>query len=70
MAERNSNSAYGAVPKSDNSGKQITKSISREILTQTLSGATVAMAMIPEAVAFALVANVQPEVGLHAAWII
>jgi len=66
MAEKTSTVADSASWKSDKSG---TKSFSREILTQTLSGATVAMAMIPEAVAFALVAKVQPEVGLHAAWI-
>jgi len=69
MAEKNSKAASGAVWKNDQSGKKPTKTIPKEILTQTLSGATVAMAMIPEAVAFALVAKVQPEVGLHAAWI-
>jgi len=66
MDEKDSNAASSADWKSD---KSETKSLSREILNQTLSGFTVAMAMIPEAVAFALVAKVQPEVGLHAAWI-
>jgi len=61
--------ATSAVDKGHKNGKQMTKSLPKEILTQTLSGATVAMAMIPEAVAFALVAGVQPQVGLHAAWI-
>ena len=38
-------------------------------LTDFLSGATVALALIPEAVAFALVAGVNPTVGLYAAFI-
>jgi len=36
---------------------------------QLLSGITVSLAQVPEAVAFALVAGVKPIVGLHAAWI-
>ena len=36
---------------------------------QILSGITVALAQVPEAVAFALVAGVDPLVGLQAAWI-
>jgi len=35
-----------------------------------LSGLTVALALIPEAVAFAFVANVEPLVGLYAAFIV
>ena len=35
-----------------------------------LSGITVALALVPEAVAFAFVAGVDPLVGLHAAFII
>ncbi|MDG1137413.1 MAG: SulP family inorganic anion transporter, partial [Phycisphaerales bacterium] len=35
-----------------------------------LSGLTVALALVPEAVAFAFVAGVDPIVGLHAAFII
>ncbi|WP_240402938.1 SulP family inorganic anion transporter [Fangia hongkongensis] len=38
-------------------------------LTDFLSGLTVALALIPEAVAFALVAGVNPTVGLYAAFI-
>ncbi|WP_081871382.1 SulP family inorganic anion transporter [Parvularcula oceani] len=38
--------------------------------TETLSGLTVALALVPEAVAFALVANVNPLVGLYAAFIV
>ncbi|MFT4998201.1 MAG: SulP family sulfate permease, partial [Flavobacteriales bacterium] len=33
-----------------------------------LSGMTVALALVPEAVAFAFVAGVEPMVGLHAAF--
>ncbi len=42
------------------------KSIKRELL----SGLTVALALVPEAIAFALVAGVDPLVGLYAAFII
>lgn len=38
--------------------------------TEILSGLTVALALIPEAVAFALVANVNPMVGLYAAFFV
>lgn len=38
--------------------------------TEILSGLTVALALVPEAVAFALIANVPPLVGLYAAFIV
>ena len=38
--------------------------------TEILSGLTVALALVPEAVAFALIANVPPLVGLYAAFMI
>ena len=41
-----------------------------EIKTNILSGLTVAFAMVPEAIAFALIANVAPLVGLYAAVIL
>mmetsp|Transcript_40297 Transcript_40297/g.51931 ORF Transcript_40297/g.51931 Transcript_40297/m.51931 type:complete len:685 (-) Transcript_40297:355-2409(-) len=37
---------------------------------ELLSGATVSLAQVPEAVAFSFVAGVEPSVGLTAAWII
>lgn len=40
------------------------------IKTETLSGLTVALALVPEAVAFAFVAGVHPLVGLYAAFIV
>ncbi|MDF1871431.1 SulP family inorganic anion transporter [Vannielia sp.] len=40
------------------------------IKTEILSGLTVALALVPEAVAFAFVANVHPLVGLYAAFIV
>ncbi len=40
-----------------------------EIKTNILSGLTVALALVPEAIAFALVAHVNPLVGLYAAFI-
>ncbi len=41
-----------------------------QIRTDVLSGLTVALALVPEAVAFAFVAQVHPLVGLYAAFII
>ena len=40
------------------------------IKTELLSGLTVALALVPEAVAFAFVAGVHPLVGLYAAFIV
>ncbi|MCF8060639.1 MAG: SulP family inorganic anion transporter [Bacteriovoracaceae bacterium] len=40
------------------------------VKTEVLSGLTVALALVPEAVAFALIANVAPLVGLYAAFIV
>ena len=37
---------------------------------EVLSGLTVALALVPEAVAFAFVAGVEPNVGLYAAFIV
>lgn len=42
----------------------------QEIKTNVLSGLTVALAMVPEAIAFALVAHVSPLTGLYAAFIV
>ncbi|RZA09893.1 MAG: SulP family inorganic anion transporter [Proteobacteria bacterium] len=42
---------------------------SSSVKTNLLSGLTVALAMVPEAIAFALVAHVAPLVGLYAAFI-
>ncbi len=43
---------------------------SSDIRTNVLSGLTVALALVPEAVAFALVAQVSPLTGLYAAFIV
>jgi SulP family sulfate permease len=40
-----------------------------EAKTNLLSGLTVALALVPEAIAFALVAHVNPLVGLYAAFL-
>lgn len=37
---------------------------------ETLSGLTVALALVPEAIAFSLIANVSPLIGLYSAFII
>jgi len=41
-----------------------------QIRIETLSGLTVALALVPEAIAFAFVAGVAPLVGLYAAFIV
>ena len=41
-----------------------------QLKTDTLSGLTVALALVPEAVAFAFVAQVHPLVGLYAAFMV
>ncbi|MEL7215439.1 MAG: SulP family inorganic anion transporter, partial [Pseudomonadota bacterium] len=41
-----------------------------QMRTEVLSGLTVALALVPEAVAFAFVAGVHPLVGLYAAFIV
>ncbi|MAZ49390.1 MAG: sodium-independent anion transporter [Halobacteriovoraceae bacterium] len=41
-----------------------------DLKTEVLSGITVALALVPEAVAFAIIANVAPLVGLYAAFIV
>jgi len=41
-----------------------------ETKTNILSGLTVALALVPEAIAFALVAHVHPLVGLYAAFMV
>ena len=47
---------------------QILKASKSQIKTDILSGLTVAMALIPEAVAFAFVAGVSPTIGLYGAF--
>lgn len=42
----------------------------RQLKTDVLSGLTVALALIPEAIAFSFVAGLDPMVGLHAAFIV
>ena len=42
----------------------------RQIKTEVLAGLTVALALVPEAVAFAFVAGVEPLVGLYAAFMV
>ena len=45
-------------------------SIPARIRVETLAGLTVSLALVPEAVAFAFVAGVDPLVGLYAAFIV
>ena len=42
----------------------------RQLKTDILSGLTVALALIPEAIAFSFVAKVDPMIGLHAAFLV
>ncbi len=48
----------------------INKHLNSNLKNDFLSGLTVALALVPEAVAFALIAHVHPLVGLYAAFII
>lgn len=50
--------------------QKIKELIKKNLKTETLSGLTVALALVPEAVAFAIVAGVDPLVGLYAAFIV
>eukprot|EP01084_Bolivina_argentea_P300414 518013_1 len=42
----------------------------KQLKNEILSGVVVSFAQVPEAVAFALLAGVDPFIGLHAAWIV
>ncbi|MEP1208713.1 MAG: SulP family inorganic anion transporter [Rhizobiaceae bacterium] len=54
----------------DRKTRDFTKFTPSRIKTEILSGLTVALALVPEAVAFAFVAGVHPLVGLYAAFIV
>lgn len=49
---------------------EITAARSSSIKNDVLSGLTVALALVPEAIAFALIAGVEPLVGLYAAFMV
>lgn len=50
--------------------QEFIKTFSPNVKNDTLSGLTVALALVPEAVAFAFVAGVHPLVGLYAAFMV
>ena len=58
-----------AFRKEDGNGNQVSLSIG-QIRIEILSGLTVALALVPEAIAFAFVAKVDPLVGLYAAFMV
>ena len=58
-----------SVPKRKRAGQPLTFTPHR-IRVEVLAGITVALALVPEAVAFAFVAGVHPLVGLYAAFIV
>lgn len=49
---------------------KLEKYTAQEVRVNLLSGLTVALAMVPEAIAFALIAHVSPLTGLYAAFIV
>ena len=49
---------------------QLIASRTQSLKADVLSGLTVALALVPEAVAFAFVAGVEPLVGLYAAFMV
>jgi SulP family sulfate permease len=54
----------------DQAGMSLTGFTPSRIKTEVLAGLTVALALVPEAVAFSFVAGVHPLVGLYAAFIV
>ena len=58
------------LPISDDANARLRSFTPSRIKTEILSGLTVALALVPEAVAFAFVAGVHPLVGLYAAFIV
>lgn len=58
------------IARSDWKNTNLTPLTPSRIKTEILSGLTVALALVPEAVAFAFVAGVHPLVGLYAAFIV
>ena len=50
--------------------QEFIKTFSPNVKNDTLSGLTVALALVPEAVAFAFVAGVHPLTGLYAAFMV
>ena len=65
--ERALTAFFGERPTFDPAGSTLTPS---QFRVEVLSGLTVALALVPEAVAFAFVAGVHPLVGLYAAFIV
>ena len=65
--ERALSAVFGGVLSSDQSGPGMSGG---QLRVELLSGLTVALALVPEAVAFAFVAGVHPLVGLYAAFIV
>ncbi len=58
------------IPGVNAGGAQSSRISPAQIKTEILSGLTVALALVPEAVAFAFVAGVHPLVGLYAAFMV
>jgi SulP family sulfate permease len=65
--ERTFAAVFGKVMSSDGPGEALTPT---RLRIELLAGLTVALALVPEAVAFAFVAGVHPLVGLYAAFIV
>ena len=61
-------SKYLLGSKTNNTHSQI--KLSSQLIIDLLTGLTVALALVPEAIAFAFVAGVEPLVGLYAAFIV
>jgi SulP family sulfate permease len=65
--ERALSAVFGGVLSGNQTGDGLSSS---QLRVELLSGLTVALALVPEAVAFAFVAGVHPLVGLYAAFIV
>jgi len=60
----------GSANKGSAAGRVVKRFKEENIALEVLCGVTVALALIPEAVAFALSAGLTASIGLHSAWII
>ena len=58
------------ISRADWAGNGLSAMTPMRVKTELLAGLTVALALVPEAVAFAFVAGVAPLVGLYAAFIV
>jgi len=72
QTDSQTDSSEDAAPRKEGgvAGRMLTRWKSDNMGLELLCGITVALALVPEAVAFALAAGLTPSIGLHSAWVI